>query len=81
MADSNGEFFDVEEKSFIIPDESTAVGGCEDSVLEEFLVDRVAGNRGCSWLAVNMDNYGYLCAFLDVAAKCKDTCNACSYFE
>jgi len=114
ITDSDGTFRGLEEKTFIIPENtggddlgspsptpaptaSTTISPvsrapttqaptfspviCEDSVSEEFLVDRVAGNRGCNWLASNMENYGYLCNFLYVAATCKSTCDACRYFE
>lgn len=56
-----------------IPPPST----CVDST-SLFLVDDSAGNQNCSWLRMNKDRYGYLCGFVDVVAKCKETCGACS---
>lgn len=45
-----------------------------------FLVDSEVGNADCAWLSVNLLRYRYLCQFLDVAATCPDTCDACQYF-
>ena len=46
-----------------------------------FLVDDEVGQQDCGWLSNNSALYGYLCRFLDVAAACKQTCDACDYFE
>eukprot|EP00546_Thalassionema_frauenfeldii_P019163 CAMPEP_0178898210 /NCGR_PEP_ID=MMETSP0786-20121207/2200_1 /TAXON_ID=186022 /ORGANISM="Thalassionema frauenfeldii, Strain CCMP 1798" /LENGTH=535 /DNA_ID=CAMNT_0020568895 /DNA_START=125 /DNA_END=1732 /DNA_ORIENTATION=+ len=46
-----------------------------------FQVDNEVGEQDCTWLATNLDRYQYLCEFLDVAWKCKTTCDVCSYFE
>mmetsp|Transcript_13472 Transcript_13472/g.19858 ORF Transcript_13472/g.19858 Transcript_13472/m.19858 type:complete len:371 (-) Transcript_13472:199-1311(-) len=62
-------------------EKTSSPDGCEDSAWEEFLIDSVVGNKDCNWLALNMEEYGHLCKFLRVGAKCKDTCNACSYFN
>ena len=46
-----------------------------------FLVDDEVGEQDCSWLGNNSALYGYLCQFLDIAAVCKQTCDACRYFD
>ena len=44
-----------------------------------FIIDEVIGRKDCSWLGEN-PMFAYLCEFIDVAASCKKTCNACDYF-
>jgi hypothetical protein len=57
-----------------------AGGGCVDQD-GSFLIDSVVGDADCDWLGVNLIRYNYLCQFLDVAANCRATCEACEYFE
>merc|ERR1712100_72235 len=53
---------------------------CQDSSSETFLINSEVGEKDCDWLSINMERFGYLCTFLEVAAKCKSTCESCSYF-
>lgn len=46
-----------------------------------FMVNDSVGSRNCSWLGDNQLYFKYLCKFVDVAAACKVTCNACQYFQ
>ena len=54
--------------------------GCEDGSAM-FQVDSEVGDANCAFLSVNYEQYHYLCQFLDVAAACPKTCDACEYFE
>mmetsp|Transcript_30452 Transcript_30452/g.50265 ORF Transcript_30452/g.50265 Transcript_30452/m.50265 type:complete len:516 (+) Transcript_30452:176-1723(+) len=53
---------------------------CKDTN-QVFMVDDSVGSRDCTWLGDNQARYKYLCRFVDVAAACKVTCNACQYFQ
>jgi hypothetical protein len=53
--------------------------GCQD-LTDTFTVDSLVGDQDCAWLGVNLGRYNYLCQFLDVAATCQATCEACQYF-
>lgn len=53
---------------------------CQDSSTATFNVNRELRNKNCAWLANNLELFEYLCKFLDVGAKCRDTCNSCRYF-
>ncbi len=52
---------------------------CADSG-DTFSVDFLLEKKDCTWLAENQSMIGYLCRYLDVAAVCKKTCDACQYF-
>jgi hypothetical protein len=54
--------------------------GCQDLTGGNFTVDSLVGDQDCAWLGVNLGRYHYLCQFLDVAATCRATCEACHYF-
>jgi hypothetical protein len=53
--------------------------GCQD-LTGTITVDSIVGDQDCAWLGVNLGRYNYLCQFLDVAATCRATCEACQYF-
>lgn len=79
LAEGDGIFAFSTIVSFSVPE---VVGDeCEDEVGRTFLVDSEVGDADCEWLALNMERYGYLCHFLDIAATCPNTCDACMYFE
>jgi hypothetical protein len=83
LATSDGQFGSSQRLTFTItnPEEEVIiVGDCQD-LDGTFLADAIAGNKDCTWLGVNMDRYRYLCQFLDVASKCRNTCSACEYFK
>jgi hypothetical protein len=48
---------------------------------QEFFVNDSVGEQNCIWLGENQFYFSYLCKFVDVAAACKVTCDACQYFE
>lgn len=85
LASSDGQFGRRENIRFLVPADirSAAVIGntqeaeCSDSDDEEFHVDDKVGNRTCEWLSLNLDRFDYLCEFVDVAAVCPQTCDAC----
>jgi hypothetical protein len=53
---------------------------CRDQNETAFLVeDSGVGDANCAWLGVNCVRYNYLCQFLDVAATCRQTCDACEF--
>jgi hypothetical protein len=54
---------------------------CVDSDTDTFLVDEVLGGRGCNFLKAEMEQYGYLCKFVDVAFVCPDLCGICNRIE
>jgi hypothetical protein len=54
---------------------------CVDSDTDTFLVDEALGNRGCNFLKDEMEQYGYLCKFVDVAFVCPDLCEICNRIE
>lgn len=92
LTDSNGEFSGEEITRFTIigsnnnpppptPSPVSSTNSCGDAPNTQFLVDSDVGNQDCDWLQTNMGNFGYLCKFLDVAWKCKKTCDVCRYFE
>ena len=53
---------------------------CADTK-DTFLVNDEIGQKDCVWLSENSPLFGYLCQFLDVAVACKETCEACQYFD
>ncbi|KAI2508046.1 peptidase [Fragilaria crotonensis] len=53
---------------------------CADTK-DTFLVDDEMGQKDCVWLSENSQLFGYLCRFLDVAVACKQTCEACQFFD
>merc|ERR1712232_665193 len=63
-----------------LPIPGPANPSCQDSSTATFNVNNDLRNKDCAWLANNLEYFQYLCKFLDVGAKCKDTCNACDYF-
>ena len=52
---------------------------CADSNDNTLIIDEIIGRKDCVWLSEN-PLFGYLCKFIDVAASCKKTCDACHYF-
>ena len=50
---------------------------CTDKT-DTFAVSTSVGEQTCEWLNDNLDRYGFLCDFLDVAYTCPETCGACS---
>jgi hypothetical protein len=52
---------------------------CADSDDDTIFIDELIGRKDCVWLGEN-PLFGYLCNFIDVAAACKKTCDACDYF-
>lgn len=50
---------------------------CSDSD-GDISVGNGAGTRTCSWLASNLDSFGYLCDFIDIASRCQVTCGFCN---
>lgn len=78
LAEGDAEFSDSKLVQFSVP--STTSNDCEDQN-ESLLVDSEVGNADCAWLSTNLDRYGYLCQFLDVAAICPQTCDTCAYFQ
>jgi len=77
LAEGDATFADSKLVEFSVP----SVSSCQDDQSGSFLVDSEVGNSDCAWLGTNLDRYGYLCQFLDVAAICPGTCDACDYFE
>ena len=51
-------------------------GGCSDSS-DAFFVDNRVGEQTCDWVAANILRFDYLCNFVEVAAKCPNTCEFC----
>lgn len=49
---------------------------CSDSY-GDLSISREDGTRSCSWLASNLNAFGYLCTFMDIASRCQQTCNFC----
>jgi hypothetical protein len=81
LAEGDGLFADSLVVKFSVPSPSNA--GTKNECQDEsgtFLVDSEVGEANCTWLDVNHDRYNYLCQFLDVAATCPNTCDACGYF-
>jgi len=62
------------------PDTLPPLNKCADTD-DTFSVDDTVGSRDCTWLGNNQLRFGYLCKFIDVAAACKVTCDACQYFQ
>jgi hypothetical protein len=82
LAESDGRFTNSISVGFSVPSPQTnqSKGGCQDQS-GTFLVDSEVKDAGCEWLGVNLGRYSYLCQFLDVAATCPDTCDACEFFK
>lgn len=53
--------------------------GCQD-LAGTFTVDYLVCDQDCARLGVNLGRYNCLCQFLDVAATCRATGEACQYF-
>jgi hypothetical protein len=93
LAEGDGRFTDSIVIAFTVPSPQRTdppvatdppgppTAGCQDENDKDFLVDSEVGDADCAWLRVNLVRYNYLCQFLDVAATCRQTCEACEYFE
>ena len=81
---SGAEYGASETVSFVVPSQdgstSPPVTDCEDTT-DTIYVDASAGNQNCDWLSTNLDRYGYLCQFVDVASVCPGTCEFCDLFD
>jgi hypothetical protein len=87
LAEGEGRFTDSIVVAFTVPSPpeteppGPSTAGCQDQEDATFLVDSEVGDADCAWLGDNLVRYNYLCQFLDVAATCRQTCDACEYFE
>lgn len=65
----------------VITEDPPGKSECSDSNTKTFLVDDIWGDQGCTFLKDEMERYGYLCKFVDVAFACPDLCSICDRIE
>jgi hypothetical protein len=90
LAESDGDYTFRRQFMFTVPtgvsntappaETDPPAGDCEDTE-ETFVVSDAVGTRDCDWLSVNLERFGWLCQFVDVAAACPSTCDACHLFD